>query len=344
MATITTPVQVTNTVKPQKVKTRDRTVYYFRAQTTKKLVTPGLTLESALVSSWNNLPLVKQRIWRYNGKTIFGMALEPKTLNINGRNKQCHVLTIGIAESGAEANVIDVSKGSTTKSLSSNTHSAPAGSEYLDGEAFVCIMDNHILISPCDALRGVISNRFLLKLISFAKHVDAKNFTVIQVANKKTLQTVLDEGVKKIDLNTGIFMASYDRIKAQIKPNSFTEKMAKKLDELAPIITPARTKSQLLDYDSLNTKIIISHDMRVGSAPAKDEGKAITEDAKSLLESNVEGFTLVTRKGRTITPDKVVMNETVTVQRHGKSVKQNHIWDILSAQMQKYNDTGVLAQ
>lgn len=84
--------------------------------------------------------------------------------------------------------------------------------------------------------------------------------------------------------------------------------------------------------------------MRIGSTPAQAEGKAVTEDAKSLLESSVEGFTLLTRNGRTITPEKVVMNETVTVERYGKSVKQSHIWDLLTNQIQSYSNTGILDQ
>lgn len=336
-------VTTTGNASTSKVKTRDRTVYYYRAETNNKLTNVSMTLETALVDSWNQLALVKNRRWVNTEKTIFGMDMEPKVLVTNKGSVNCHVFTIGVAERGAEANILRVADGQKT-SMTSKTYKAPQGSEYLDGEAFICVYGNNILVSPCDALRGNIPNRFLIKLLAMAKNRDKESFNIIQVANVQTLQTILTEGVKKIDLNASVFMATYEYNKANVKPNTFPSRLASKLDGLVDLITPNKNGTSLTDYDSLHAKLTISQDLRVNTSNTANEGKALTEDAKDLIESGLKGFTLVTREGKTITPDKVVMNESVTVKRHGKSVEQEAIWVALVSQMQKYNDKGLLVQ
>lgn len=339
---IATQTQVpTSNVKRTRVKTRKRTIYYYRAQPNNKLSAKSVTFESIVVSSWNQLASVKERAFSNNGKSLIGMDLSKRKITINGKLCDCHVLTLGVTEKGALANIINMSQG-TSSSLTSGTHSAPQGSEFLDGESFICIHNNHILVSPCDALRGNISNKFMMIVLKSVKNADAKSFSVVQIANQKTLQTVLDEGVKRIDMNASIFMASYDRLKNSIKSNSFTAMVAKQFDGLAKTLMPQKTNAQIMDYESLNARLSFTHDMRVISQNARVEGDQIAKDAKELIQDHVEGFVLITKTGRKITPEKVIMNESVDVEMHGKSVKQEKMWDTLSSQMQRYHDNGVL--
>ncbi len=347
MNTVTKPSQMaataTGNVSSSKAKTRERTVYYYRAETNKKLSSKSMNLETALVASWNSLALVKNRKWVNTEKTIFGMDMRQKVIVTKKGAINCHVFTIGVAERGAEANILKVVDAKKS-SLTSSTYKAPVGSEYLDGEAFICVYGNNILVSPCDALRGNIPNRFLTKLLALAKNQDKDSFNIIQVANVQTLQTIMTEGVKKIDLNASVFMATYEYSKANVKKNTFVTRLASRLDGLVDMITPNSTHSGLTDYDSLHAKLTLSQDLRINTSNTVKEGSALTNDAKDLIESGLKGFTLVTRDGTTITPDKVVMNEPVTVKRHGKSVEQDSMWDALVNQMQKYNDKGLLVQ
>lgn len=267
--------------------------------------------------------------------------MEQKSIITASGTQPCYVFTIGVAEKGAEASVLEVISGGKSK-LTSNTHKAPKGHEYLDGEAFVCVYGNNILVSPCEALRGGISNRFLRSLLKKANDVDKNNFNILQVANLQVLQTVISEGIKKIDLNASVFMADYQYHKANITPNTFPSKLAAKLDGLVDLLTPNLQTANLTDYDSLHAKLSISQDMRVTTSNTASEGTALTDNAKELVQSGLNGFALVTRNGKRITPDKVVMNETITVERYGKSVKTSSIWDALVNQMQKYHDSKLL--
>ncbi|WP_411020123.1 hypothetical protein, partial [Salmonella sp. ZJJH21_0028] len=57
----------TTTVQPvAKTKTRNRTIYYYRAETSNKLSKKGRTFESALVASWNALGAVKKRVYSHS--------------------------------------------------------------------------------------------------------------------------------------------------------------------------------------------------------------------------------------------------------------------------------------
>ena len=206
----------------------------------------------------------------------------------------------------------------------------------------MCVYGNNILVSPCDALRGAIPNRFLRNLLKVANDVDQNCFNILQVANVKVLQTVMTEGIKKIDLNASVFMADYEYHKANVVNNSFPDKLAARLDDLVDLITPNQQTKNLTDYDSLHAKLSISQDMRVSTSNSAAEGAALTDNAKELVQSGLTGFALVTRDGKRITPDKVVMNETITVERYGKSVKTDSIWAALVNQMQKYYDSKLL--
>lgn len=342
MNTISTPnLSSTTTVQPvAKIKTRNRTIYYYRAETNNKLSKKGRTFESALVASWNALGAVKNRIYSHSGKIVFGMDMERKSINTASGNQPCYVFTIGVAEQGAEASIL-LTSGNKSK-LASNIHKAPSGHEYLDGEAFVCVYGNNILVSPCDALRGSIPNRFLRNLLKRANDVDQNCFNILQVANVQVLQTVMTEGIKKIDLNASVFMADYEYHKANVVANSFPDKLAAKLNGLVDLITPNQQTANLTNYDSLHAKLSISQDMRVSTSNSATEGAALTDNAKELVQSGLSGFALVTRDGKRITPDKVVMNETITVERYGKSVKTDSIWAALVNQMQKYYDSKLL--
>ncbi|ENK2316286.1 hypothetical protein AB3A97_003706 [Vibrio alginolyticus] len=342
MNTISTPnLSSTTTVQPvAKIKTRNRTIYYYRAETNNKLSKKGRTFESALVASWNALGAVKNRIYSHSGKVVFGMDMERKSINTASGNQPCYVFTIGVAEQGAEASIL-LTSGNKSK-LASNIHKAPSGHEYLDGEAFVCVYGNNILVSPCDALRGSIPNRFLRNLLKRANDVDQNCFNILQVANVQVLQTVMTEGIKKIDLNASVFMADYEYHKANVVANSFPDKLAAKLNGLVDLITPNQQTANLTNYDSLHAKLSISQDMRVSTSNSATEGAALTDNAKELVQSGLSGFALVTRDGKRITPDKVVMNETITVERYGKSVKTDSIWAALVNQMQKYYDSKLL--
>ncbi|EGQ7916823.1 TPA: hypothetical protein NGR42_001015 [Vibrio parahaemolyticus] len=332
----------TSTVQPvAKIKTRNRTIYYYRAETNNKLSTKGRTFESALVASWNALGAVKKRIYSHSGKIVFGMDMEKKSINTSSGSQPCYVFTIGVAEKGAEASILNVTSGNKSK-LASNIHKAPSGHEYLDGEAFVCVYGNNILVSPCDALRGSIPNRFLRNLLKRANDVDQNCFNILQVANVQVLQTVMTEGIKRIDLNASVFMADYEYHKANVVANSFPDKLAAKLNGLVDLITPNQQTANLTNYDSLHARLSISQDMRVSTSNSATEGAALTDNAKELVQSGLSGFALVTRDGKRITPDKVVMNETITVERYGKSVKTDSIWAALVNQMQKYYDSKLL--
>ncbi|ELE2166514.1 hypothetical protein RC856_003221 [Vibrio fluvialis] len=343
MNTITSKKNLkTSNSTPSKPKTRSRTVYYFRADPIATLSDPKMTLQTALEQSWAKLNQIRQRTTPSNGKTLVGMDSDQRSITHKGGTSTCLVFTLGVTERGALANIINTASTGSLASLQSSTHQAPNGSEYLDGEAFICVMENHILISPCDALRGPISNKFIKELLKKAAHADARCFNIVQVANQKTMQTVLQEGVKRIELNTSLFMASYERMKSQITAGTFTDKLGKQVGSLMKSIMPGKTQKQILDYESLTAKLIISHDMRVASKNAVQEGQDVTDGATELLDANVEGFTLLTSSGKKITRDQVIMNEKIDIEAHGKSVKQDLIWNALSYIMEKYSSKGVL--
>ena len=139
---------------------RNRTIYYYRCQFLEhETITVTKNLEQMIIDSWATLDTTSKRtIAGTNGKQLVGMKISADKAKLSYGDKDCTLLSLGMYEAGASANTINKPSVSSTE-LASETIDAPLDQEYLDGEAFICLFENHLVLSPTDTLTNA-STRF----------------------------------------------------------------------------------------------------------------------------------------------------------------------------------------
>ena len=333
----------------KEVKLKNRTIYYFRCDFLTiddfKVVN---TLEQMVAASWEQLDSTASRTFSAsNGKQLVGMKISFDKAKLSKGDKDCTLFSVGLYEEGASANTIP-KPSSTQSELVAATHDAPIHQEYLDGKGFVCIYGNHIVISPTDTLRVGTINGFIESLIfkgGFKKEAGALD--IQQIANIDNYRTIKNEGVKNITINSSAYLSTLnylERHNPHFKPSSRIQKITRLAKSWMDALCDDDTDEEISDSENLNARIVISHDAR-SSTDLSDVGSARLKDtAISLIETDLAGYVIVTKTGKKLTHEEIVLKSTVKVTAHGKSVRRQEMWGKLIKSIEQYDRDGILEQ
>lgn len=332
-----------------KQKPKNRTIYYFRCEFNKiGGVKVNKTLEEMANLSWDQLGSTKQRTF-YIGdeRSLVGMKRSKRNAQLSKGNKKCTLFSIGLYEEGASANTIN--KPSQTRSeLEAATYDAPTDQEYLDGEGFICIFGNHLIMSPAATFRATVINGFFEKLLDKGGYHNESNVMDIQqIADIDAIKTIEAEGVSHITVNAASYLSTLEYIK-RANPKDKTSKILKPITKMVSAVLDSlredSTEAENLEKEGLNTRIIISHDGRVSGADS-DAGQEHTKSkAKLLARTSVGGYVIETKCGTKLTNEDTVLKQTVKVKRHGKSVDRDKMWLQLVESLEKYEREGILEE
>ena len=336
------------TLKKQ-AKLRNRTIYYFRcdflAAADFKVVN---TLEQMVAASWEQLDSTASRTFTAaNGKQLVGMKISFDKAKLSSGDKNCTLFSVGLYEEGASANTI-LKPNDTQSELEAATHDAPLHQEFLDGKGFVCLFGNHLVISPTDTLRVSTINSFIESLIfkgGFEK--EAAALDIQQIANIDNYRTIKNEGVKNITINSSAYLSTLHYLERN-KPNFSQSSKIQKITNLAKswmnALCDDDTEEEISDSENLNARIVISHDAR-STTNSSDQGSArLKETAISLIETDLSGYVIVTKTGKKLTHEEIVLKNTVKVTAHGKSVRRQEMWSKLIKSIEQYDKDGILEQ
>jgi len=333
----------------KEAKFRNRTIYYFRCDF---LVADDVkvvnTLEQMVAASWDQLDSTASRTFAAsNGKQLVGMKISFDKAKLSTGDKNCTLFSVGLYEEGASANTIP--KPSTTQSeLEAATHDAPLHQEFLDGKGFVCLYGNHIVISPTDTLRVGTINGFIESLIfkgGFKK--EAAALDIQQIANIDNYRTIKNEGVKNITINSSAYLSTLYYLERH-KPNFSQSSKIQKITNLAKswmnALCDDDTEEEICESENLNARIVISHDARSTTDSSDQGGSRLKDTALSLIETDLAGYVIVTKTGKKLTHEEIVLKNTVKVTAHGKSVRRQEMWGKLIKSIEQYDKDGILEQ
>lgn len=331
----------------KKEKPKKRTVYYFRCEFAKiNDVKVKDTLEVMTNRVWGKLNSTKERTF-YIGedRSVVGMKLSSIRAKLSHGDKDCTIFSVGLYEEGASANTI--SKPSTVSAeLEASTYEAPIDQEFLDGEGFVCILDNHLVISPTATFRSSAINGFLEHLLEkggYAKESGAMD--IQQVADIDAVKTIEDEGVSNIVVNAVSYLSSLEYIKRVIpreKTSGKLKKITHMVTSMLDLLRDDDTDAEILEKEGLNARIVISHDGRTSGDDANVGQQHVKSTAKLLASTNIGGYVITTKNGTKLTNEDIVLKHTVKVKRHGKSVDRDKMWLKLVESLEKYEREGIL--
>ena len=301
-----------------------------------------------IIDSWVTLETTSKRtIVGTNGKQLVGMKISADKAKLSYGDKDCTLLSLGMYEAGASANTINKPSVSSTE-LASETVDAPLDQEYLDGEAFICLFENHLVLSPTDTLRIASIINFLRSLLAKAGYnKEASLVDIQQIANIETFKTIEREGVKNIIINSSAYVSTYQylaRVDADFEPSSMVKKLKKMALNCIDVLKNYDEDGSISDKENLNARIVLAHDGRSVSDESKAGESRLNDTAISLIDSDMSGYTIVTKKNKKISHEEFVIRDKVRVTEHGKSVKIHEMWAKLISTLERFNKDGYLEQ
>jgi len=245
-----------------------------------------------------------------------------------------------------------IDKDRTAQRATITVEPAPDGKDFLDGDIFVLVKDNHVIICPSRARENVARNYFSSVLLKFDKKNEASSLELCKVANSNKLNMLEKEGVKEIILDTSLYEASLMQLnKKHEKVSTIKAVIAQ---QLMRIFAQDPTLSNISEIENLNISLSIKFDGQEGkkkhaSPIFGDSGrKRLLKTSEKIIaeyeEDREDGFTIVTGSGNTITADQVRISDNSNIEAFGKSLSCSDAWDKLSNYFDRLKSNGVLSQ
>lgn len=284
------------------------------------------------------------------GKRTFEVSTGAEIKGANFKDDNGLYLQIASYVPGEATSIIDKDKAAKVSNVAAQ--SAPAGKDYLDGDIFVYIKGNHVILCPSGAREKVVE-LYIWHVLRACNHKEiAKTFELDKVAKASKLKMIRDEGVKEVDLDTSLYEASLIHLdKGKPKVSSLKKAVA---DQLSAIFGKDKELKDIKEKENLNLKISIKFDGMEARRHSKephfgDAGrKRLEKTAEQVIEEfekdDENGFVIVTGANNRITSEEIRVSDSFRVKTLGKSLSRESAWQKLNEYYDRLNADGVFKQ
>jgi hypothetical protein len=309
---------------------REKTLSYRRAEWLTD-IPRGTTLESCLKAAHTVLNTVQDRtIIRDSGQHISAVKkLAPRDGGF--------FLHVTADTPGEEASVVPKAK-RDTEELDVGTIPAPDNAEFMDGDAFLYVKENHVCMCTTGLRDGAV-RLFLYEFFVKARLGDwANKFELMKAASVDKIKMLRTQGVKEIALNASLYQATAQYDKRKSTTGGLLRTLAKHIQAIV--------QQEIEDFDdSLRVQVTIRTDGRVRKHLSVGERRIekLAADVVEHAEAN-DDFEIVTNYGQRVRPDEIFLSETMIITAHGKSVRRTDAWDHLEKYYKRLRRAGALEQ
>ncbi len=323
---------------------KPKALYYRRAEWKEKK--EDKTLEAMLKEAHESYSTVGSRTFPGTNGT------EMRGADHNPDDKKG--IFLQIASYTPEQPTSTIEKATNKKRSAVEAQEAPEGKNYLDGEVFALVKDNHVILCPSGAREGLAQNYFL-KILNQAgfDHV-AASLNLDKIAKTSKINMIQKEGVKEVVLDSSLYEASLLHSKKNNEKVSGIK--AQVAAQLKRIFAKDPELKDIEDKENVNIKISLTFDGK--EARTKDNSKdpsfgvagrarlkKTSEHILSELENDhEEGFKIITGANNTITSDEIRVADTKRIKTSGKSLNKSDAWDKIFNYYSELNKSGVLKQ
>jgi hypothetical protein len=289
----------------------------------------GTTLETCLSEAYRKLGTVAERtIIRPSGQEIrLVKKLEPRDGGFFAH--------ITADTPGETASVVPKIKAGVQEADVA-TAAAPPDAEFMDGDAFLYVNDDHVCVCLTGLRDGAI-RQFLYELFEKAQLGEhATKFDLLKAANVNKLKMLRAEGVKEIQLRASLYQASLQYEQRKENTSGVLRKIAQHIRSIV--------EAEVEDYDdSIRVIVTIKTDGRITKHLTVGE-KRIEKLATDVVqhEQAHDDYVIVTNTGQEVRPDEIVVREVVQIDALGKSVKVTKAWDYLADFYKRLKRQGAL--
>lgn len=252
-----------------------------------------------------------------------------------------------------------IDKSRSKKHSTISAESPPEGKNYLDGEVFVFVRKNHIILCPSGSRENIVESYFY-KILKKAGHTDvAETLDLNKVAKTSKINMIQNEGVKEISLGASLYEASRDYIESKEIDNndpSIKGLIANFTEDVKRVFSKDKKLNEIDEKENLNVKITIKFDGNKAKRKNNpiDYGvsgkKRLAKTSDMLIREFEEdydedySFKIVTGANNTITPEEIRVSDKKFIKTHGKSLDKRDAWDKLLEYYNELDTTGVLKQ
>lgn|GEM_PF-1250503 len=333
--------------------TKKRPFYYRRAKWDGQK--EDKTLQAILEECHDNMPTVGERTFQSGEGELRGADAERKA----GVGFFLHIASYVPDE---RATTID--KARTSRRSNLYTETAADGREFLNGDIFILIKDNHLILCPSGVRESIAFSyiNLVLKKCGFALML--ASFQLEKIAKASKMALIAKEGVKAIELNASLYEASVLEIDESEKKNnrSKIDELVKKASELIEdMFSQDPELSEIRENENLDIKLSLSFDGREARRKGKPEGfgelgrsrlKKASEQIIQDLEKpsdelhfgDEDGFKIITGSGNVITPTEIRVSDAFYVKTFGKTLDKQDAFDKLEDYLGRLKISGVLVQ
>lgn len=335
----------------KKAKTKKRPFYYRRAGWDE--INRDPTLEKILTDCHQALATVGDRTFVLGEGEIRGADADVRS----GVGLFLHV-----ASYVPDELTTTIEKTKVAKKSKLHAEPATAGREFLSGDIFVLVKDNHVILCPSGVRESVAHSYIYNVLKKSGHHRMLASFDLEKIAKASKLAMVAAEGVKSIELGSSLYDASISELNVAGKKASQKkiEDVLKRAAELfEDLFAQDPDLSEIKEQENLNIKISLNFDGRearrknkpigfgeIGRSRLNKTSEEIIKEYEAQPQLDVEddGFKIVTMAGNIITPNEIRVSDSFSVNTFGKSIDKADAFDKLSSYYDKLKKSGVLAQ
>jgi hypothetical protein len=243
-------------------------------------------------------------------------------------------------------------KDSSLRARAISPEPAPQGKDYLHGDIFILVKDNHVLLCPSGARENIAIKYFIFILEKLNKKFSAASFNLAIIANVDKLNMIKNEGVREIVLNSSIYEAS----KHFIEKNDpkFSGLIPNIVSDLKRIFSEDKDLKNIQQDENINVSLTIRFDGKEKQKNLKNPTfgsvglKRLTAASRKILDDiddfNDGNFEIVTYNNHTITANETQVSEEYSIDKHGNSINKDATWITLKTYYDKLKGSGILEQ
>lgn len=207
---------------------------------------------------------------------------------------------------------------------------APQNRDFMDGDSFALIHDNHILVCFVRNHPSVLKS-YLDALFS-ESNTDVPDYILSPAASTQALQ-LLSEGIRSIDVFAATYTAELSLV-ADAKRNRFSNLLASAIRSEKPLLDATENKNT---HAKSTFSVRQSGKIDVTSLTQKE----FTNLAKALLEEAETPFAIITKNNSRITLDMLQRKVKVNFDPYGKTIFRNDAWAALRQQKRVWESEGL---
>ncbi|MBP2571160.1 hypothetical protein J2767_002329 [Agrobacterium tumefaciens] len=211
--------------------------------------------------------------------------------------------------------------------------SPPEDADFLDGELIALVTDDDLIVCRLGLWESMLSA--YVQDLGPKAGIDAEDasFGFKNRTDVDKLKMIKDDGVREIRFEG---VASKDAVDHVAKDGSIMDAVTASVMQNVRAFTFAERKTPPPVSDNLKVEVFLKFDGRSGTQIDQEE----LQDIATEVASNEDDFQIVTRSGKRITPDEVFLTKKVTLQRYGKSVTFNDVFEEMQAYYEELTSPG----